>query len=276
MRRISDLWLFLISLFILLVIAVGFIVWVDASLSCKGMPNEWPSGKRCELVKFFYDWQQLLGGLFAIAAAVFGWVAINRQVRQAEEHEKERLRRKHDAARAMLPLALSDITDYAHLCAESLLTLYCRRKEESIQKLENTWHPPRIPSGPTADLRDMVEAASSPLEGQTIARMLARIQVQAARLRSLAQDLRPSDDTVVTAICIERFLVDTIEISALASSAFRFARGDEEFLPTEEPSLKAMFSAAMGLGINDGNCPEVHKRIERQYGKNTDPSGYDF
>ncbi len=147
----------------ILTIACICLAWMQASAECKGMPATWPPSQHCEYLKFFYDWQQLIAGLIAIAAAIIGWLAINRQVRQGEEQERERVRSRHAAARAMLPLALSGISDYAHDCADELVALYRQRDGEVIPKAQGLWPRPSVPAGPTGDLHNMVEA-SAPVE----------------------------------------------------------------------------------------------------------------
>ncbi len=265
----------MVGVAILTVIAIVIIAWVEATSSCKGMPARWPDGNRCTLLKFLYDWQQLIGGFFAIGASIAAWVAIHRQVQQADRHESERNRQKRDAARAMLPLALSGITEYARACRDALIDLYRNRSEESIPK--TNWIPPPVPSGAIADLRTMVEASNAPTEGRIVARILWRLQIQASRLQSLSIDLRPSStSTIVTAVNIEQFIVDTIEVCALASAMFPFARGEVEYLPTDEPDLPRMFNAAMNLNIHHGEYPEVDRRLERQFGNGNDATQDEF
>ncbi len=92
------------------------------------------------------------------------------------------------------------------------------------------------------------------------------IQVQGARLRSLQRDLRPLGDSVVVRTNIEQYIVDTIEIYARGSALFRFARGDEDYLPVADPTIDSMHSAAFALGIHDA-FTEIWARIDRLYGE---------
>lgn len=264
MNRSARKWQFLIGAAGLVAGAVLFMTWMDASAACPLMPASYAPGNRCATVKFFYDWQQLLGGLFAIAAAGLGWLAINRQILQADAHEAERNRRKHAAARAMLPLALSSITEYAQECSDGLLPIYESRKDEVIP--ETVWHAPKVPAEAAVDLRAMIEA-SDPTESRPVAKLLARIQVQAARLRSLESGLRPggSDATVVVALNVEQYAVDTIEIAAIAAAHFKFARGETDILPSAYPSREDAFNAASQLGIYPGLYPRIDERLDRQF-----------
>ena len=241
-----------------------FLAWINAVGECKGMPAQWP--KNCDLLKFFYDWQTLIAGFLAILAAMIGWVAIQGQVRQVETHDREMDRRRYAASRAMLPLALSGVSEYTHQCIDALLALY--GESETIRKTDD-FAPPTVPATSTADLRAMVEACS-PVEGATIAKLLARIQVQMAGLRGLQRDLRVSE-TVVTRKHLEQFFVDTIEIQARASALYRFARGDEDDLPAADPTRDMMTNAAYLLGIDD-SYPAIWERISREYREGPDIS----
>src|SRR5260370_20126747 len=115
----------------ILTIACICLAWMQASAECKGMPATWPPSQHCEYLKFFYDWQQLIAGLIAIAAAIIRWLAINRQVRPGEEKERERVRSRHAPAPAMPPLASSGLSDYPHDSGAELVAL-CRHLNRQV------------------------------------------------------------------------------------------------------------------------------------------------
>ena len=259
-----------LALFLAMWLAIG---WMVASGQCVPNPASasWPVTTRCTLLKFFYDWQNVLAGFFAIFAACIGAFVINRQIRQADEQERERIRSRHSAARAMLPLALSSLVEYTQECADRLRALYDRRKGETIPENElPLFKPPNVPTSAVVDLRAMIESSGSH-EGRALAIVLSRVQVQASRLRSLTQKQSPASVTVVTASQVEQYIVDTAEIFARASSWFGFARGDDEQPPFGEPTIETMFNAQQGLSLFDFD--RVRERIERQYGdKSNDPS----
>lgn len=254
----TSKWRFATSLALGVAATVLFIAWIDASEACEGMPTKWLPGKRCLLVKFFYDWQQLLGGLFALAAAAVGWVAINRQVRQVDEQERERLRRRYDAARAVLPLALSSIHEYASQCAASLLQVHLGQARNTSVGVVH-WRPPPVPSSTMVELREMIEV-SSPAQATPITRLLSRIQVQAARLYTMSCHFQQGAGGGTM-----QYLGDTIEIAALASALFKYARGLEDSPSSDEPSRDEMKSAAVELGVDANIAPIVHSWIDSRY-----------
>src|SRR5947209_18563583 len=60
-----------------------------------------------------HGWQTLVAAVIAIVAAVVAWWNTSRQLRQVAALERARRSRKQAALRAVLPLALSEISNYA-------------------------------------------------------------------------------------------------------------------------------------------------------------------
>lgn len=198
---------------VILVIAVLFCIWIDASAACKGMPEQWLPGNKCSVIlKFGYDWQNLLAGLSAIFAAWIGASAIARQMRQADEQEEDRLRRKHASARALLPLALSGLSEYAQECADRLTVLHYSA-QTSLAAGVKAFRAPEIPSTAVAGLQAMVEAASI-LEVPAFSIILSLLQIQAARLRSVRVGSNPNNVGITTVANVEQYMIDTADIVA--------------------------------------------------------------
>ncbi len=69
----------------------------------------WVNQSKPDVMIDLYNWQTLIaGGLALFGALVTVW-HIRRQIRQADVLAKQRLHREEDAAKAVLPLALSAI-----------------------------------------------------------------------------------------------------------------------------------------------------------------------
>lgn len=262
-------------LFVLFAVACLMLGWVTAAAECPGKPEEWP--RECSLLKFIFDWQQLLGSFVAIGAAAIGWHAINRQIVQADEHERERHRRRLAGSRAVLPLALSGVSTYATRCCISLLPLYIQSREHAeIQMPEGGWSAPELPASAILELRSLVEA-SPPAVANAVAMLLTELQVQASRIESLQIDIL-NEHSVVTRNDIEQFIVDTIEVQALTNELFAYGRGEQEAVLASEngPSLAQMKTAAMGLYIFPGHYPGIDARIARHHGTDRSDDGDDF
>lgn len=247
------MWRFIVAS---LITVVALIAWMYASTLCPSLPQQWEPGNRCLIVKFFYDWQQLLGAFTALGAAAIGWFAIKKQIDQSEAQESARLRRRFAAARAVLPLTISRIHEYAFQCCKSL--------QELAQK--NTrgdgampWVPPALPADSLTALREFIEAATE-AQATPIVRLLSRIQVQSGRLYTLTQSKDRHNQQELM-----QYIVDTVEIGALSAALYSFARGVTEDPPTSEPSSIDMHSSLAECQIDESLRAHVEKRISRNY-----------
>ncbi len=72
------------------------------------------------------QWQTLVGATVAIAAAIIALFNTTRTLRQNQNLETERRKRKHAALRAMLPLALAKVSEYSEQSAHDLKELLNR------------------------------------------------------------------------------------------------------------------------------------------------------
>jgi hypothetical protein len=234
--------------FLLALIATWFVVlvWFQSSVDCKVTAADWPKDD-CRLTKFLFDWQQLLGGGFALVAAVIGWFAINRQIRQFDAQEQERVRAKRAAARAALPLALAAIAEYAEECAQRLALLLLSASQEGLPE-GTTWHGPELPTEALLDIRTLVETLPS-RDGSAFADLLSKIQIQASRLRSIRPSRLPNRVGVVVRSNIEQYIVDCAEIFARGAAMLRYARGLVDEVPLHVPTQEEIRSA-LGSKLN--------------------------
>ena len=215
--------------------------WATAARYCH--PPGW--GEGCDLLKWLYDWQTLLAGCLAIVAALIGGYVVKAQTRQAAEYEQEHTRRRQAAARAVLPLSLSTICEYAEQCAAVLRQLHDSCSDESLPREAGAKAVfPAVPSAATAELKEMIEAADA-TTAATFAVVLSKIQVQAANLREF-NALERSDEKnghVIPKSSIEHYMLRTAEIYARTVTLFEFARAEVDTVSPEPPSEDEMSSA---------------------------------
>jgi hypothetical protein len=177
----------------------------------------------------------------ALVAAFIGAHAINKQIGLAREQEDERLRRRNDAARAVIPLALSEITGYVAEVAAAWLT--------AEPALENTvawlaWMEtlkfPPLPNVADA-LKGMVEAAIAEDRPAFIA-LLGTLQIYEARLDAHRENLQISNNAPFRIINIRRALYEAVFLHALTGSLFLYARGKAD-TATAEPDYDQMMNS---------------------------------
>lgn len=202
-------------------------------------------------------WQTLLGGFLAIGGAFIGGAFIMRQVRSADRHVAEQLARRNDADRAMLPLALSEIGRYARECASALSDLVGVRRVNPDQIIQLAKNIPTVPSEAVRLVRDLIESTSDPELRGRFSFLLNKLQVQSARLLGIKAEGRNAGHI------IQDYYLDAVEISALCSGMFDFARRESETVPPRV-SAKDMLSTLNLMGAYGSQFDEVRATAVRR------------
>lgn len=210
-------------------------------------------------------WQTLIAGSLAILAAIVGGIFINRQIRAAKTSEIEARQRKFDAARAVLPLILSALSEYAIRCNKLLMAIHATKAGENIPKQAAPSPPPPIPSGVIDDLRAIIEHSDEPFRGN-VKRLIGQLQVQVARIGSMVTHLKAGydDDHSITALNIETYMIDGADIYARCSALFDFARGTSDEVPGG-PTRADIRTGLRQTGIWEDLYPRTHQRVDAHY-----------
>src|ERR1700754_443369 len=132
---------------ITLMLAVLLSVWL-------GIIGPLPNG----FVAWLQGWQTLASACVAIGAAYIAFRNTNRSLAQAESLETRRRRQKHVASRAMLPLALSEVVEYAETTAQALQNLIpaCHKEMLTLNFTPSDFVKP-LPSDALKLLADFIE-----------------------------------------------------------------------------------------------------------------------
>jgi hypothetical protein len=212
-------------------------------------PNPW---------RWLQDWQTLIAGLIALGAALatIEWMqkGIDETVRQARENRQRDL----DAARTVLPLALSGICGYAETCGVILKGML----EESAHLSDEVNVPPEFTSPELPDqaigiVRDCVRPAEADIACQ-LRQLISDFQVQNVRLRAIPDDSRAGR---LSKHNVHQYVLDTAELYARASALFDFARD-----PDETPLTREQMRHGLNLtGFWRGECEEVDAIFERRW-----------
>lgn len=198
-----------------------------------------------------YIWQTLIAAGFAVVAALTGACLLLCQIGQTAELENRRLRNRARALRAALPLALSELSDYAKKCAELNATLTSKQTNGMVQT--NGVQFPSLPVGLVADLTDLIEA-SDENHGRPLIDLIRRVQIQHARALSI-QDRATGHNlvSVTTVNNLKAGVLDAAEIFARCSALFEYARG-EATTPAEPITFKNVRDAMSLVLIR---CPDM-------------------
>ena len=178
-----------------------------------------------------YHYQTLVGGLLAIAGAVIGAIYINKQIKSAERLELARLASRREAARAVLPLTLSSVAEYATDAGRAMLALMAQCEGETLppQVVMPTW--PKLPTDAITSLKELAEN-SRPNETLFVSRLLSAIQIQNSRIRDLEKELSGNRRSTIK-VNLESYLIDAGESYARATALFDYARREADHFPTQ-------------------------------------------
>jgi hypothetical protein len=171
-----------------LFLTAWFVVgWITYSLPCDLATYPQTAGKTCEVLKVAYDWANLIAGIFAIVAALVGGHFILRQISHADQLAAEQRKREEKAAKAVLPLALADLSQYARDCIRFLDDTIGPRA--TGPRLTANLEPPRLPENSVHPLQECAKFAD-PENRDMIAKALGKLQIQNSRLRGWAEENR--------------------------------------------------------------------------------------
>ncbi|WP_104662878.1 hypothetical protein [Ensifer adhaerens] len=210
-------------------------------------------------LRWIYDYQTLIAGIAAVWAARWSVNAIRRQIAQVDRIESDRNDAKRSAARAVLPLSLSFLSEYAEECAAKL--------RELLDKCENGILPkhiaipafPDVPVDVVSALKELIEF--SPLsERVSLARLLGALQIQRSRIKGMPKRQRREEETIF-GNNIKAYILDCAEIYARSASLYNFGRGVENAMPADV-TRSEMLNALHNMNIFD----ELHEELAEQFG----------
>ncbi|MBY5349572.1 hypothetical protein [Rhizobium leguminosarum] len=203
----------------------------------------------------------LVTGFAAVTAAYLSVAAVRDQIKQAEQIERNRNQARHDATRAILPLALSGICQYAIECSAQLRDLGNLCWRGRLPPDVDIAAFPDLPLGAIATLKEFIEY-SSQHDRRLVAKMVSTIQVQTARLQGMRSD-RPRG-TIVLRINIDDHILDAAEIYGRATALFEYARRDTDHMPNDL-CAQDVYPALSAFGIWDMSREGLAERISRRF-----------
>jgi hypothetical protein len=217
------------------------------------------------------SWQTLAGACVASIAALIAVLNTTRSLRHAENLEKHRRSRKHAALRAMLPLALAQLSTYAERSARALDQLVSKCIDEKLPAM--TADESLIQSLPSETLKifaDFIEYADR-LNVGIMESTVATIQIFDSRVRSLVESNRSADDgQLVLRINLENYIIDAASIYAGAACHYDYARRREQELPNIL-TWDAVKKALRNMRLYDDGNPRLYAAITRGEGLSAGP-----
>lgn len=221
------------------------------AVSC-AVPQQWATNfSQC-----LFDWQGLEAGTLALIAAGVSIWWIKKQIGQTRDLHAEEISRRHNAARAVLPLALASLTALAHQMADQIAQRMERYWEEErgaaedgtiIHVSPNRFDPVTIPQDSLASLRDFVETVTDKRDVRHVAELTASLQILVARYN----DFDPKH--AASQLTFTGLMLDAAKVRLLIDKMYNYARfvSDDHFGVVQDPPDMALWDeihkSALGL-----------------------------
>jgi hypothetical protein len=203
-------------------------------------------------------------------AAFIAFRNTTRSLQHAEGLERHRRSRKHAAVRAVLPLALAQITGYAEHSAHALNDLINKCSGETLVAGLALDIVEPLPSETLKTLSEFIEYSDT-LDVGIIESTVAFIQIHDSRIRTLAEPNRdPSNVHVVGRADLEARIIDAASIYAGAAAAFEYARRRKDKLPTVL-SWDAVGGGMRNMQFWDDQHPRLYEILTRREGQSRGP-----
>lgn len=180
------------------------------------------------IAPFIEQWQTLIAGVLAIAAAIVGGWFVLLQTRSAQRQHEDTVDRQHDADRAMLPSALDTMMFYANGCLDELFRLRSLSGGGRVPT-DATPHFPDTPRDAVAEIRALIGSSRQKLDRAAYSSLLRLLQIQSARIKGITRS-----GSRTSASELETFIIDTAEIHAICAALFPYAR-----MERDHPNVKA-------------------------------------
>lgn len=214
------------------------------------------------------QWQSLTAGVLAIVAAGFGGYFVHRQTTLNERLERERISRRFDAEKALLPLTLSAVLAYARESVEFLKQVHALVPPGTRLLPKGVTVSARIPAPP----RNPIEQAARLIETTPdnalrayLSELLKDLQIHSARVLGMRDALAAKSGLSQSIGDVENHLLLTGAVAARCGVLFKVAR--EEGHVSLGPLTQAQVeNGLMNVDVTDMEFPDVFKRLVDRYG----------
>jgi hypothetical protein len=206
-------------------------------------------------------WQTLIGSAVAFLAIAIAYLNTGRTLAKTQNLEEYRRARKLEALRAILPLALSEVCQYAEIVCQTLMPLVTSCANRLL--IHDGMTAPKFPLLPPdaiKSLSDFIEYADD-VDVQLLVALVHKLQILKARLSGLVSKMADSTD-VTQESWLESLVIDCAVLYARAAAAFEFSRGEKDDLP---PAIAwdNVRAALRNMGLWEDELPGAYKRIDQ-------------
>jgi hypothetical protein len=209
-----------------------------------------------------HDWETLATGFMSVGAAIWAGFLLSKQIQQTEAHERERLKRKYIAARATLPLALTEIIDFCEKYCGELKDFYGTNLFSQFAQIR-VFQTFEIPESVMANISTMIENTPHENVAERLSEIVGMIQIFQARMRGCANGDMGSS-AALRRHTIGHYMVNCGMIYAYVSSLFGYSRDKATFdkpYRLEPVRSDKVATAFMSLGMHGAQYQSVFERV---------------
>ncbi len=171
--------------------------------------------------QWLYDYQTFLTGILAGGGVLW-------QIRQAAHSERDRFEANRAAARAILPLTLSEVSEYAEKVSACVRPILETSDHGRVVVNLDISDLPTLQPGAVENLRSMVEASHKD-ERTYLFNLLNTLQILTTRSRGLILDRRR--ERIILDLNVHSILLNCAELYAYAAGLYEFARNKSDTVP---------------------------------------------
>ncbi|WP_312813076.1 hypothetical protein [Brevundimonas sp.] len=259
-----------------------FLVWAGLALilGLKRWGCKLPWSLECQLNFFGHleslilftwvnEWETILAGMLALAAAVIGAIYLRKQIRLSEQQENYRLELKYRAEKAAMPHVLSSLCEYAN---ESALKYYhCLasfqiNRRPDINRIRDTNRPALDPVV-IESIKKFISVSPADI-AQPFVNILADLQVHETRWRGFESSLRANSNRMLLSMARYNIIGEICEAGELYANATELFPLVRPYDPTEPYSKERVpiASALLMIGLYGENeiLETAHRREQRR------------
>ena len=221
--KADDRWIWLFA-GVMVILPLMFVASSVEPYVCglKIVASEIEKGNAANCFEFWVNrYQTMVSGVTALSAAFVAYLAAKAQIRHAESLEESRRQTEEYAARATLPLALSEVCDYALACFDIFKSRLPNYNDRSPLEL------PVFPRSAVEPLQYCIRF-SDKSQAKKIADLLSNLQIFHSRVAGKSRWRK--------AMLYERIL-DAVILNIRASDLFDYGRrGEEGWMKRPDPA----------------------------------------
>jgi len=202
-----------------------------------------------------YEWQALIAGFFALAAAGATIFVIRLQISQTERHNKEALQRKHAAIRATFPLTLSGLSDWAEQMLKELKQAKTMLASQNSGNLHKQFSPPLPPTVLISDLQQVIATSEVRNVNEILKQIIREIQI----LISCTQELKDKQKMKSQHLMdqnILNYMIQATQIDVLVRLLFEYSREETETAP-QSAAWKSVYDHPMHIAKHNQDLDKM-------------------